>query len=109
MTKLPGQSVRGSTSGRPIMVLLDHLGKKWTLRILWELYQGGPATFRDLRSKCDDVSPTLLNSRIKDLRALHLLDLKPNGYAMTEQGRSLMDQLAPLDTWANEWAESIEV
>ena len=29
--------VRGSTTGRPIMVLLDLLGRRWTLRILWEL------------------------------------------------------------------------
>ena len=30
-------SVRGSRTGRPIMALLDLLGRRWTLRILWEL------------------------------------------------------------------------
>ena len=34
-TKSPGQKVRGSQSGRPIMVLLDVLGQRWTLRVLW--------------------------------------------------------------------------
>ena len=108
MTKLPGQSVRGSTSGRPIMALLDLLGKRWTLRVLWELYQGGPATFRDLRSKCEQVSPTLLNSRLKDLRNLNLLVLGANGYELSERGRSLTGKLAPLDAWANNWAKSFE-
>jgi DNA-binding HxlR family transcriptional regulator len=34
------RSVRGSKSGRPIMALLDLLGRRWTLRILWELREG---------------------------------------------------------------------
>jgi len=108
MTKLPGQSVPGSTSGRPIMVLLDLLGKRWTLRILWELYQEGPATFRDLRTKCEQVSPTLLNSRVKDLRNLHLLDSGANGYELTKLGWSLTHKLAPLDAWANDWAKTFK-
>ena len=31
------RTVRGSASGRPIMVLLDLLGRRWSLRIVWEL------------------------------------------------------------------------
>jgi DNA-binding HxlR family transcriptional regulator len=37
----PGTKVRGSSGGRPIMALLDLLGRRWALRILWEL-RGGP-------------------------------------------------------------------
>lgn len=107
MTKRPGQAVRGSTSGRPIMVLLDILGKRWTLRILWELYQSESATFRDLRSRCEEVSPTLLNNRLKDLRALNLVSLESDGYALTKDGKSLSRKLAPLDAWASEWAKSL--
>lgn len=33
----PGVPVRGSTSGRQIMALLDILGRRWVLRIFWEL------------------------------------------------------------------------
>lgn len=108
MTKRPGQAVRGSTSGRPIMVLLDILGKRWTLRILWELNQSKSATFRDLRSRCEEVSPTLLNSRLKDLRALNLVSLESDGYALTKEGKSLSQKLAPLDAWASEWAKSLD-
>jgi DNA-binding HxlR family transcriptional regulator len=103
MGKLPGQSVRGSKTGRPIMVLLDVLGQRWTLRILWEL-NDGRANFRVLRLKCDQVSPTLLNTRLKELRLLGLVDLNEWGFGLTDDGRALCKQLATLDHWANDWA-----
>jgi len=37
----PGRPVRGSRTGRPIMALLDLLGRRWVLRILWELREAG--------------------------------------------------------------------
>ncbi len=108
MNKRPGQAVRGSTSGRPIMVLLDVLGKRWTLRVLWVLFENGPMTFRDIQAQCEDMSPTVLNSRLKDLRALRLAEANEEGYCLTAQGKALSKKLAPLDLWANEWAASFE-
>lgn len=107
MSKRPGLPVRGSTTGRPIMVLLDVLGKRWTLRILWELSKGGPATFRDLRARCGDVSPTVLNSRLKDLRDMKLVTNGRDGYTLTDLGKALSEKLAPLDAWANDWAKQL--
>ena len=46
--------VRGSRSGRPIMAALDLLGRRWALRLLWEL-RDGPRTFRALREKAEQV------------------------------------------------------
>jgi DNA-binding HxlR family transcriptional regulator len=89
------------------MVLLDVLGQRWTLRLLWELGQGA-ATFRTLRSRCDDVSPTLLNRRLKDLRELALVDLGDKGYALTSLGMDLAQKFSSLDSWANEWADKLE-
>jgi hypothetical protein len=57
------RAVRDSKTGRPIMRLLDVLGKRWTLRVLWEL-RDERLTFRELRERCDDVSPTSLNHRL---------------------------------------------
>ena len=106
MVKLPGMQVRGSDTGRPIMVLLDHLGKRWTLRILWEL-RVGRLTFRALRSICDDVSPTLLNTRLKELRVLALVDLADTGFGLTPAGQELVAQFTHLDQWAEKWATSL--
>ena len=107
MAKLPGDSVRGSTTGRPIMVLLEVLGKRWTLRILWELSSGGSANFRDLRARCNDVSPTVLNRRLKELRELALVEHNEGGYDLTPQGEQLSKMLLPLDSWANKWAKTL--
>lgn len=101
--KRPGRPVRGSATGRPVMVLLDSLGQRWTLRILWEL-RGGRQTFRALRERCDRVSPSTLNARLADLRSLGLVDLDEAGYGLTADGRSLGKQLTALDKWAEDWA-----
>ncbi len=106
MTKLPGTRVRGSNTGRPIMALLDVLGQRWTLRLLWELGHGS-ATFRALRARCEDVSPTLLNKRMKDLRELALIELGDNGFTLTDLGMALVGKLASLDSWANDWADQL--
>ena len=37
MPAMKKSAVRGSRSGRPVMALLDLLGRRWTLRIIWEL------------------------------------------------------------------------
>src|ERR1700730_4840495 len=93
MTKQPSamkkRAVRGSKSGRPIMALLDLLGRRWSLRIVWEL-RDEPLTSRALRPAGDEVSPTVLQARLSELRAAGFIDLLPaSGYALTETGREL--------------------
>ncbi|MBO6940271.1 MAG: helix-turn-helix transcriptional regulator [Deltaproteobacteria bacterium] len=82
------------------MVLLDAVGKRWTLRILWEL-RGEPLTFRALRAAADDVSPSVLNGRLSELRELGIVELGDDGYTMTEAGRELGDVLMALNGWAD--------
>jgi DNA-binding HxlR family transcriptional regulator len=106
-TPIPGQPVRGSSSGRPVMALLDLLGRRWTLRILWEL-RDQKLHFRALQSACDEVSPSVLNARIAELREARLVELQTEGgYALTKQGRELLSKLAPLATWAGKWAGTV--
>lgn len=102
MPTYPG-AVRGSNSGRPIMQVLDVLGRRWSLRVLWEL-RDGPLTFRQLRSQCDEVSPSSLNARLKDLRGLDLIELTAAGYTLTDWGEQLGEQLLAMNTWAERWA-----
>jgi len=99
----PKKPVRGSRTGRPIMVLLDALGRRWALRVLWEL-RGAPLTFRALQDACDDASPSVLNDRLAELRALGLVDAGDDGYTLTTDGRELGAMLVPLDRWATRWA-----
>ncbi|HYC02806.1 MAG TPA: winged helix-turn-helix transcriptional regulator [Azospirillaceae bacterium] len=80
------------------MVLLDLLGRRWALRILWELREEG-LSFRALRERCDDVSPSVLNTRLAELREAGVL-AAGDGYALTPAGRELLGLLLPLHRWA---------
>ena len=51
------------------MALLDLLGRRWALRIGWELRDGGTLTFRQLQERCDGASSSVVNDRIRELRA----------------------------------------
>jgi DNA-binding HxlR family transcriptional regulator len=99
------RSVRGSTTGRPIMVLLDLLGRRWTLRIVWEL-RDRPLTSRALRTACDEASPTVLSARLSDLRQAGLVELEPaSGYRLTELGKQLLETFLPLHRFAERWSK----
>jgi len=93
---------KSSKKNKPIMVLLDSLGRRWSLRIIWELAEG-PATFRSLRKACDGVSPSVLNTRLGELRKLGFVEKTDGGYALTKDGKSLAERLVKLDRWARRW------
>ena len=99
------RAVRGSKSGRPIMALLDLLGRRWTLRIMWELREG-PLTSRALRTACDEASPTVMQARLTELREADLIELVPgDGYRLTELGSDLNDTFLPLHRFAARWSK----
>jgi len=104
---LPGAQVRGSKTGKPIMALLDLLGRTWALGIIWNLQQG-PATFRELQQRCEQISPTLLNTRLKELKVLKLIESKDAGYQLSMQGTDLFKIISPLGGWSSQWAQILK-
>jgi DNA-binding HxlR family transcriptional regulator len=88
------------------MAALDLLGRRWALRILWEL-RSGPHTFRALREACEDVSPTVLNTRLRELREAKLIERSDEGYVLGVHGRRLAEALDPLDAWSKRWERSL--
>lgn len=101
-TPVPGKRVRGSATGRPIMALLDLLGRRATLRVLWELRER-TLTFRALVASAA-TNPSVLNTRLGELREAGLVETADDGYRLTRAGRDLLGRLAPLDAWAKRWA-----
>ncbi|MCC3313988.1 winged helix-turn-helix transcriptional regulator [Nocardia africana] len=102
-TPRPGRPVRGSSTGRPIMALFDLLGRRWVLRVIWELDQAsGPLTFRELRTACGDLSSSVLTRRLSELTEARLVE-HDEGYRLTRTGHTLVERLAPLTQWAAEW------
>ncbi|MBL1078626.1 helix-turn-helix transcriptional regulator [Nocardia sp. 2] len=103
-TPQPGRPVRGSTTGRPLMAALDLLGRRWTLRIIWEL-RDGPVGPRPLLARCEGLSSSVLYQRLTELTRAAVIASSPAGYELTPLGARLREALAPLDAWSAEWAE----
>jgi DNA-binding HxlR family transcriptional regulator len=90
-----------------MLALLDLLGRRWALRILWELRQQ-PATFQSLQRRCDSMSTSVLAQRLSDLRESQLVEKGGSGdYALTESGMRLLARLDGIDEWTQEWARTI--
>jgi DNA-binding HxlR family transcriptional regulator len=103
-TPLPGRAVRGSRTGRPIMALLDLLGRRWALRIIWELRETASPSFRELQRRCGGVSSSVLADRLRELDDAAIVERDSDGYALTTAGRELLDRLMPLEDWSANWA-----
>lgn len=100
------KKVRGSKTGRPIMALLDLLGRRWTLRIVWELREE-PRRFRELQDLIG-ASPTIVNTRLAELREAKLVELdEAVGYRLTSLGNELLKLFLPLHVWSEKWAKAI--
>ncbi len=101
-----GAQVRGSQSGQPIMVLFDLLSRRWAMGVLWNLSDQN-RTFRDLQACCGSASPSVLNTRLKELRVVGLVEKATDGYALSTTGRELFLRLEPLGDWALKWVPTL--
>jgi DNA-binding HxlR family transcriptional regulator len=87
------------------MALLDLLGRRWTLRVLWEL-RAPVSTFRALQAQCHGMSSSVLSQRLAELGEAGIVATRPaGGYALTPEGDALLAALGPLDQWARRWAD----
>jgi DNA-binding HxlR family transcriptional regulator len=93
-------AVRIPKHKHPITDLLELLGRRWALRILWEL-RDAPLPFRRLREACDEVSTSVLTQRLGELRAAGIVELGDDGaYGLSARGRELAEHVLAMDAWA---------
>jgi DNA-binding HxlR family transcriptional regulator len=83
------------------MALLDLLGRRWAMRVIWEL-RNGPMTFRELQACCGGVSSSVLAQRLTELRDAGIAG---EGNVLTDEGRGLLEAYEPLGAWAERWAQ----
>jgi DNA-binding HxlR family transcriptional regulator len=94
------QSVREAPTAAKMAELLDVCGRRWALRVVWELRRGA-MNFRSLRTACGEISPGVLQSRLHGWRRLDVVESIPRlGYRLTARGEQLFQLLAPLSDWA---------
>ena len=87
------------------MALFDLAGRRWTLRVLWELSEAGePLTFRALKARCADMSSSVLTRRVAELRDARLVARHDAGYGLSELGTDLVTSMQPLLAWSQTWA-----
>ena len=85
------------------MVALDLLGRRWALRILWEL-RDGPLGARELRQRCDAMSSSVLYERLRELLSAGLIERDDDDrYLLSESGQALRVAIEPLSSWAQTW------
>jgi DNA-binding HxlR family transcriptional regulator len=85
------------------MALLELLGRRWALRIIWELREQ-PLAFRLLQERCEGMSSSVLNQRLRELRDAGIVEHGRAGYHVTREGRRLLEVFSPLNAWAERWA-----
>jgi DNA-binding HxlR family transcriptional regulator len=90
------------------MAALDLFGRRWVLRIVWEL-RAEPLGFRALQQRCDGMSSSVLQQRLDELRQALLVDRDEQGaYQLTDLGRAAAAELLGLTRWARRWAAELD-
>ncbi|CAM3868295.1 Helix-turn-helix transcriptional regulator [Tsukamurella ocularis] len=90
-----------------MMAALDLFGRRWALRIVWEL-RFGRSRFSDLRTGIDGISSSTLSQRLSELTAAHIVTQTSDGaYRLSYQGKALLIALGPLELWAQAWAKAV--
>ena len=90
------------------MAAMDLLGRRWALRILWEL-RDQPLGARALQSRCDRMSSSVLYERLDELTGAGLVTRDEAGaYLLTDLGVALAPALESLDAWARRWSDAIQ-
>jgi DNA-binding HxlR family transcriptional regulator len=90
------------------MALFDLVGRRWNLRIIWELHRAArPLTFRELRSACGDISSSVLTQRLHELADTRITAHAGDGYALTGTGTQLVAALQPVLEWSRTWNQEL--
>ena len=94
------ESVSGPT-GRRVEDALDLLGRRWALRLVWELRRS-TLSFSELRRRTG-ISPSVLSARLDELGRAGVIERDPGRrYRLGGPGRELARVLYELNRWAEQ-------
>jgi DNA-binding HxlR family transcriptional regulator len=80
-------------------VALDLLGRRWSLRVIWELRRDSMA-FSAIRERTG-ISPSVLSTRLGELSEAGVVERDPaRRYRLTGAGRELARLLYEINRWA---------
>jgi DNA-binding HxlR family transcriptional regulator len=86
-------------SEKAVETVLDLLGRRWALRLVWELRRS-TLSFSELRVRTG-ISPSVLSARLRELAQADVLERAPGRrYRLSGRGRELARILYELNRWA---------
>ena len=90
---------------RAVESVLDLLGRRWALRLVWELRRS-TLSFSELRERTG-ISPSVLSARLRELVDSGVLE-RDGGrrYRLSGRGRELARILYELNRWAEQQHET---
>ena len=94
------QNLRRAPTSERMAMALDLAGRRWALRVVWEL-RVGPLNFRALQASCGQISPSVLQRRLHELRDAGIIEKIPRlGYRLSTSGEKLFQVLGQFDKWS---------
>jgi DNA-binding HxlR family transcriptional regulator len=88
-------------SERAVESVLELLGRRWALRLVWEVRRG-TRSFSELRERTG-ISPSVLSARLRELVDAGVLERDAGGrYRLSGRGRELARILYDLNRWAQQ-------
>ena len=94
-------------AARRVHDVFDLLGRRWALRLIWELRRDALG-FADLRRRLG-ASPSVLAERLRDLAAKGIVEQGADRrYRLSSSGRDLSRVLYDLNRWAEVAARARE-
>jgi len=98
----------------PIRDVLDRIGDRWSLLILYSLMQGGTQRFSVLKGQIPDISQRMLAQTLRRLeqdglvsRTVHPTIPPRVDYALTSLGTSFLEPMGHLVAWADAHHEKV--
>jgi DNA-binding HxlR family transcriptional regulator len=98
----------------PSRQVMDRIGDTWSVLVVLTLADG-PRRYSELATRIEGISPKMLTQTLRALERDGLLTrtVRPVvppwvDYDLTKLGRSLLDLVAALETWANTHIEEVQ-
>lgn len=90
--------------------ILVVLGQKWVLNIIRTMELEGKKRFNEIQKELKTISPRTLSKRLKELKAMKLIDKKLFNempprveYSLTKRGKELVKCFKQLDDWVKKY------
>ncbi|HUN93340.1 MAG TPA: helix-turn-helix domain-containing protein [Burkholderiaceae bacterium] len=98
----------------PIRDVLDRIGDRWSMLVLFTLHESGTLRFTALKGRIEDISQRMLAQTLRHLeqdglvsRTVHPTIPPRVDYALTPLGASFLEPMGALRAWAEAHHEAV--